>query len=408
MAQLAGAGPAAGTDCLPRPAGLVSWYTGDGQPYDLAGANHALPHGALVYVPGQVGSAFGFDGASAYLDVLDSDDLDVGVADNFTIAAWMRFQAGSSSPQFILDKRQLLAPGDARVLVLFLQDGRIALQLNDGSGSTNFIGCGADVRDGAFHFVAVAVDRSSPTGGFIRVDGQEVVSFDPTVRPGDLSTASPLRIGRYMFDSLADYWLAGAIDELDWYSRALTVGELEELRAAVPAGKCQPAYYFGEDVNNSGSAGAGGQSARPDSLPNCRAAQAAFLAELGPAYQVNSFETFAAGSTVTELAFGSSIATVQGADGARRSRRHLQRNLPHAWRSPWLPVQQRSQLHAGLQRTAEGIRLHGHGHRGWRRAPAAHLPSVRRDCRQHPGFPFHVEPGIMAEQQRFGPVLRNR
>ncbi len=311
-AQIAGAGPAAATDCLPPPAGLISWYTGNGQAYDLAGTNHALPHGALAYVPGQVGSAFGFDGASAYLDVLDSDDLDFGVADNFTIAAWMLFQAGSSSPQFILDKRQLLAPGDARGLALFLQDGRIALQLNDGSGSTNFISGGADLRDGAFHFVAVSVDRSSPTGGFMQVDDQEVLRFDPTVRPGDLSTASMLRIGRYMFDNMADYWLAGALDELDLYSRALTVGELEELRAAVPAGKCQPTYYFGEDINNSDPPAPADNPARPDSLPNCRAAQTAFLAELGPAYQVNSFENLAPGSTVTELAFGSSIATVQG------------------------------------------------------------------------------------------------
>ncbi|MBK8164488.1 MAG: hypothetical protein IPK64_00840 [bacterium] len=134
VAQAAGAGPAAATDCLPPPAGLASWYTGDDQSHDLAGANHALAHGALAYVAGQVGDAFGFDGASEYLGVLDSADLDIGVADNFTIAAWMLFQARSSSPQFILEKRQLLAPGDARGLALFLQDGRVALQLNDGSG----------------------------------------------------------------------------------------------------------------------------------------------------------------------------------------------------------------------------------------------------------------------------------
>lgn len=53
-----------------------------------------------------------------------------------------------------------------------------------------------------------------------------------------------------MVDNLADYWRAGAIDELDWYARAVTFGEIEDLRAA-------------------------------------------FLAELGPACQVNSFDDLA-------------------------------------------------------------------------------------------------------------------
>ena len=309
----AGARPVMATDCLTPPAGLISWYTGDGNPYDMAGSNHALPHGALAYVPGQVGSAFGFDGTSAYLDVLDSDDLDFDATENFTFVAWMLFPTGSSSPQFILDKRQLIAPGDARGFALYLQGGRIALQLNDGSGSTDFISGGPDLRDGVFHFVAVSVDRTSPTGGTIRIDNLVVLNFDPMVRPGDLSTTSALRIGRYMFESLADYWLSGAIDELDWYSRALTEGEIEALRAALPAGKCQFTYYFGEDINHSDQPPSPPDDpARPDSLPNCRTAQSAFLAEIGPAYGVNSFEDLAPGSTVTEFVFGSSIATVQG------------------------------------------------------------------------------------------------
>ncbi len=313
ITAIAGTAPVAQADCLPPPSGLVSWYAGDGNPYDLVGANHALAHGALVYVPGVVGTAFGFDGTSAYLDVLDSDDLDFSPTENFTIAGWMLFHAGSAPTQFIIDKRQLIGPSAARGYALVLMNGRIMFQMNDDSGSTNFTGGGPDLRDDVFHFVAVTIERQSPTGGSIRVDGAEVLNFDPTVRPGDLSNASSLRIGRYIFDSVASYFLSGDVDELDFYSRALTANELDALRAAVPLGKCRPAFFFGEDVNQTDlPPSPPDDPTRPAELPNCRVAQSAFLSALGTARYTNGFEELAPNSSVSTLAFGPATATVVG------------------------------------------------------------------------------------------------
>lgn len=299
-------------ECLPTPNGIVAWFAGNGHPYDLAGSNHALAHNGLLYVPGQVDEAFGFDGAGSYLDVLDSAELDNLVAAEFTITAWMKFPAGSGATQFILDKREQVGSGGARGIALYLQGGRIGLQFNDDSGSSDFVAGGADLRDGEFHFVAVVVDRSSTTGGSIRVDGQEVAAFDPTVRPGSLATAGGLRIGGYMFDAVAQYWMMGVLDELDLYARALGEGELESLREATPEGKCRPGIYFGEDINQSDPPSPEDTPARLDSLPECRAAQAAFLAALGPAHQTNGFEELPPGGSVTELEFGVTTAAVLG------------------------------------------------------------------------------------------------
>ena len=96
---------------------------------------------------------------------------------------------------------------------------------------------GPDTRDGQFHHVAVTVQRDSATGGKLYVDGQEVLTFDPTVAAGDLSNTEPLRIG---VNANATFFsnFKGAIDEVSLYHRALTAAEVRSIYSAGSAGKC--------------------------------------------------------------------------------------------------------------------------------------------------------------------------
>ena len=48
--------------CVPPPAGLVSWWGGQGDATDTAGGNNGVLQGNAAYGPGMVGQAFSFDG----------------------------------------------------------------------------------------------------------------------------------------------------------------------------------------------------------------------------------------------------------------------------------------------------------------------------------------------------------
>ena len=79
------------TPCGSRPAGLVSWWPGDGTTVDVVGDNHGFPQQALSFVPGMVGAAFRFPWANGHVTVPDSADLHSDGA--LTVAGW--FNAAS-------------------------------------------------------------------------------------------------------------------------------------------------------------------------------------------------------------------------------------------------------------------------------------------------------------------------
>ena len=58
------------TDCFAPPAGLMAWWTGDGDASDFAGTNNCvLTNGATATASGLVGEAFSFDGLDSYVQL---------------------------------------------------------------------------------------------------------------------------------------------------------------------------------------------------------------------------------------------------------------------------------------------------------------------------------------------------
>ena len=50
--------------CLASPSDMVSWWSGDGHPFDLVGANNGTMMNGATYATGRVGRAFSFDGVN--------------------------------------------------------------------------------------------------------------------------------------------------------------------------------------------------------------------------------------------------------------------------------------------------------------------------------------------------------
>jgi hypothetical protein len=233
--------------CQPLPSGAISWWPADGYGSDVVGTNHLLtqltiPQGPPpVYSNGIVGQAWSFNGSSAALQVADSPSLNFRSNADFSIETWILANSLAVAPggsAAIISKRALGALSDGPGYMLWLTNGNLAFWLGTipscfcPNTFANFVSAGADLRDSTWHHVAVTLARNSPTGGNLFVDGQTVLTFDPTAHKGDLSVTQPL-----MFGSSYN----GLIDEPAIYARALSPAEVLAIYQANSAGKCKVA-----------------------------------------------------------------------------------------------------------------------------------------------------------------------
>lgn len=234
--------------CTKPPPGLVGWW-----PLDEAGGDSAVDraggnHGSYVNAPAVEESGFvarsrRFNGTSQSIEVPDAAEgsLDLGTGD-FTLDAWVRLDTDAADVRTIFDKRTF---DPVRGYALFTIDGRLALQLGDGSAGGSVCGSnpattpctsynsGIAINDGQWHFVAVRVDRDGQGTFFV---DEQMASFDPAARQGSLDNAAPLRIARHA--SSGGFW-KGGLDELELVRGSLSAEDLGDIRAAGQAGKCK-------------------------------------------------------------------------------------------------------------------------------------------------------------------------
>jgi hypothetical protein len=230
--------------CVPPAPGLVAWWPASGNGNDVIGGDNASVPASVSYVPAEVGSGFSLNGGPDRILAPDSPGLDFGAGQDFSIEAWIRPLPAPGNWQdvmTILDKR--IAPDTItqQGYQISLTSGVFQFQMADtlAAYSWHNFGGGPDLRDGQFHHVAVSVIRAATNGGVLYVDGQVVLTFDPTVCPGNLSNNAPVRIGNHPVPGLQAFYY-GVIDEPSVYNRALSAAEIQAVYNANTAGKCLP------------------------------------------------------------------------------------------------------------------------------------------------------------------------
>jgi Concanavalin A-like lectin/glucanases superfamily len=238
----AGKCPIVAPTCASAPSGLVGWWPAEGNGNDSAGTNNATVPDGVTYAPAEVGQGFSLDGQDHRIVVPDAPQLNFSSNQDFSIEVWIQPLANPGNwkdVMSVVDKR--VAPDTITQLgyELNLEGGVVVFQMADvlAPYSWNNFSGGPDLRDGQFHHVAVTVQRNSTSGGQIYIDGQLVLTFDPTVCPGDLSNPGPLRIGNHATPGLPAFY-HGIIDEVSLYNRALSSNEIVSIYNAGSAGKC--------------------------------------------------------------------------------------------------------------------------------------------------------------------------
>ncbi len=78
-------------DCLPPPANMIGWWTGNGNALDSAALNNGTAENGATFATGQVGDAFSFGGSGARVTIGNNvGDFGSGA---FTAMLWLQADA---------------------------------------------------------------------------------------------------------------------------------------------------------------------------------------------------------------------------------------------------------------------------------------------------------------------------
>jgi hypothetical protein len=206
------------------PPDRVSWWPGDGDPLDHAGANDATPQNGATFASGVSGQAFSFDGIDDSLIVADSASLNP--SSQITIDAWV-YETGTSNGADLIgkdgettDRQYLLTIGE------YTQRFRAHVGVADGF---EYIDGATPVAQNTWYHVAMTYD-----GATLKVYVNGALDGSLPVTGAIIQTTQPLRIGGGAPDGAPPYYLRGQIDEAELYDRALTADEIRTLYLAQP------------------------------------------------------------------------------------------------------------------------------------------------------------------------------
>ncbi len=213
---------AIGVDLRCGPSGMVSWWPGNGNPFDVIGPNEGTLVAGVTFASGKVGQAFSFDGVNAYVGL---DGAGINDLQQFTLEAWVQLKTMPPRYEYLV-----MLDGNEKAVLRY--DGV------NGPGQLHFFikvdGVLRHVRAnnvlqvGVFHHIAGTYDGSVMR---LFLDGAEVGSFSVS------GTVGPATGVVFSSSNNADT-LDGVVDEVSIYDHALTVAEIQGIFDAGSAGKC--------------------------------------------------------------------------------------------------------------------------------------------------------------------------
>ncbi len=233
--------------CTSPPSNMVLWLpldeTSGTVAANLTGPNNGTYVGFIPYGgSGKVNHGLCMDGTGG-VDVAAYTSINVGTGD-FSIDAWILPQ-GLPATQMIVDKRAFsVSYAPFRGYALYLNSaGVLSLDLSDGVGPPSTYSGGPAIP-GTWTHVAATIKRNSATGVTLYVNGVSVPVSSPSTVAQNLTigTSQLLRVGARssapITSHIEQFW--GCIDEVEIFSRVLTVDEVKRVALADYLGKCRP------------------------------------------------------------------------------------------------------------------------------------------------------------------------
>ena len=231
--------PAGAQTCLPPPAGMVGWWSGNGTTADSALGNDGQLAGDATFGPAMVSQGFRFDGVGDYVEIPDSLNLKPA---HVSVEAWVRLDSLTTSQGFpglqyiVFKKNTRIFNFEAYALRKQVTDGqhRFAFSIGDVTGfATLAVATSTSpVVAGQFYHLVGTYDGSHVrlyVNGILEGQAPVSATIDYGTRPIFLGTS-----GEQVFDGK----LNGIVDEATIYNRALDAADVAWLHGAGAAGKC--------------------------------------------------------------------------------------------------------------------------------------------------------------------------
>ena len=220
--------------CAPAPLGLVSWWTAEGSANDVMGVNNGALLNGTGFTNGMVGLSFNLGGANQCVYVPYSPTL---VASNYSVEAWI------NPTQQVPDGQDWIFGETSGIAQLLVRTGttgvKVAFQFKSGGTFYDVLSTN-EIPIGQFSHVAGTWE-----GTALRIYINGVLSNERV--PGTSPAASGCEFfigGTYHPTSgscqTVGQFFHGFIDELSYYNRALTQGEVQSIYNASFSGKCLP------------------------------------------------------------------------------------------------------------------------------------------------------------------------
>lgn len=213
--------------CTNPPSGMVSWWGGDNNAFDMVGTNHGTLMNGASYAPSIVGQAFNFDGVDDYVSVPDNASLNPSV---ITIDTW--FYAADISGQLYPPIVKKAGANSGYALEIDSDTSQLKFWVYvSGTGWRSSTAVPISVN--TWYHAAGTYDGSNI---IIYMNGQPQGS--PTSVNGVIASSNnPLNIGRD--PSNPTRFFKGYIDEVEIFNRALSHDEIQSIYNAGSAGKCR-------------------------------------------------------------------------------------------------------------------------------------------------------------------------
>lgn len=227
--------------CVAVPLNPSHWYTG-GSGRDLVGRAPGTLEPGVTIVPGKIGNAMRFNGASGGMNLGNVPDLDFGANDSFTIEAWFNSRGPTALPndgQIIVSLNYECSNEAQNLGIDWLSPTPfVYFFIRDEFGNNPGKLVSPPISPNVWHHVAAVRDRSvNPPQVRLYLDC-ELVDVKTDITTGSLARDCADLIGRRNTCTTENVF-NGDIDEVTFYKRALTGLEIRRIAGAMK-GKCRP------------------------------------------------------------------------------------------------------------------------------------------------------------------------
>jgi hypothetical protein len=232
--------------CAANPTGLAGRWRAEMNVNDDLNAAPGTQNGGVIYSAGKHGYAFVLDGSSKWVSIADNDAL--WPSGSFSLEAWVKTTTTSSSQ--IIQKYQCAGSCPAN-------QSTALYAMGVGAAGTPYFDCRSDtsqniqtvsdtghpVNDGNWHHLVGVRDVTAAQmilyvdgafGASLGISGVDLEALSNTDNEVDLITIGTGTVGG---TSNHANFFAGSIDEVSYYSAALTAQEVARIYAA-PEGEC--------------------------------------------------------------------------------------------------------------------------------------------------------------------------